>query len=202
MTSADERRAAIEAAVGAAVERLLRAGRSFTELTTQQIANEASVARSTLYLHFGEKNALLLGLASDLARGAYAIVSGWHPGDPRGLAGLADTLVAVIGYYRERAHVLGAILEVSGYDRAVREHWAAQLDTFVDLSQAWLLAAQRAGDAAADLDRLIASQIIIFGANQAIARHITSGDPARDGAVAREIAATQWYGGLHRAVSA
>ncbi|WP_179266544.1 TetR/AcrR family transcriptional regulator [Asanoa hainanensis] len=196
-----ERRRTVEAAVVAAVDRLLRQGHRFTDLTTQQIANEAAVARSTLYLYFGEKNALLIGMATTLGQGAYEIVDRWHPGDPRGLAGLADTFVEVIRYYRERAHVLGAITEVSGYDRAVREHWTAQLDKFVDLAQAWLLAEQRAGHAAADLDRPTAGQIIVHGGNQAIASHVASGDPARDQAVAQEIAAAQWFGGLRRTES-
>jgi AcrR family transcriptional regulator len=198
-TAGEERRGQIEAAVVAAVDRLLRQGRSFTELTTQQIANEATVARSTLYLYFREKNALLIGMAATLGQGAYDIVRRWDPADPRGLAGLADTFVEVIRYYRDRAHVLGAIIEVSGYDRAVREHWTAQLDMFVELAGAWLRAEQTAGHAAADLDRLVNSQLIVHGGNQAIATHVTTGDPARDRAVAEEIAAVQWFGGLRRA---
>jgi hypothetical protein len=140
-------------------------------------------------------------MASTLGQGALRIVNGWHPGDPRGLDGLTDTFVEVIRYYRERAHILGAIIEVSSYDRTVREHWTAQLEKFLDLSQAWLLAEQRAGRAAPDLERLVASQIIVHGGNQAIARHVERGDPDRDRAVAQEIAAAQWFGGLRRARS-
>ncbi|GIF70305.1 hypothetical protein Ais01nite_83400 [Asanoa ishikariensis] len=196
-----DRRRTVEAAVVAAVDRLLRQGNSFTDLTTQQIANEANVARSTLYLYFREKNALLIGMATTLGQGAFEIVDRWQPDDPRGLDGLTDTFVEVIGYYRERAHLLGAITEVSGYDRAVREHWTAQLDKFVDLAQAWLLTEQRAGRAASDLDRPTAGQIIVHGGNQAIASHVAAGDPARDRVVAQEIAAAQWFGGLRRAHS-
>ncbi|WP_371778922.1 TetR/AcrR family transcriptional regulator [Streptosporangium subroseum] len=193
-----ERRAAIEAGAISATERLLAEGVTFTELGMQRIAFEAGVARSTLYLHFRDKNAILIRLAGVLRSGAFDIVSGWSPEDPSGLDGLTETLLRVIRFYRRRAHIFAAITEVSGYDRDVREYWDAELDRFIERSQAWMLGEQRAGRAPADLDPSIASQVIVYGGMRAIARHVTSGDPHRDLAVARELAVNQWFGALRR----
>jgi AcrR family transcriptional regulator len=193
-----QRRATIEAGVVAATERLLRQGAGFSELTMQQIAAEAGLARSTLYLYFREKSAVLIPIASRLGGGAYEIINRWHPDDPSGFDGLADALLAVIRYYREHAHILAAIIEASGYDRTVREHWNARLGKFIDLAQEWLASEQKAGRTSAGVNLLIASRVIIYGGNQAIAAHVTTGDPADDRAVAREIAANQWFGGLRR----
>ncbi|NMO50080.1 TetR/AcrR family transcriptional regulator [Actinoplanes sp. TBRC 11911] len=193
-----ERRDNIEAGVIAATERLLRGGTGFTELTMKQIADEAGLARSTLYLYFREKSAVLIRMGNRLGIDAYEIVNRWHPGDPSGFDGLAETLFEVIRYYRERAHILVAILEVSAYDRTVREHWNAELDRFLDLSEQWLRAEQKAGHASPDLDTLTTSRLLIYGCNQTIALHVTTGDSADDHRVAREIAANQWFGGLRR----
>ncbi|MFK3979557.1 TetR/AcrR family transcriptional regulator [Micromonospora sp. NPDC050397] len=193
-----ERRDLVEAGVIAATEHLLSQGATFTELTMQQIATQAGLARSTLYLYFPEKSTVLLPIAKRLGDGAFDIINGWSPRDPSGLDGLADAILEVIRYYRERAHVLAAINEVSGYDRVVREYWNAELDKFIDLSQEWLRTEQGAGRTSADLDPLTASLVIIHGSNQAIASHVTRGDPSRDAVVAREIAANQWFGGLRR----
>jgi len=56
---AADRAAAIEEGVLAAAERLLAEGAT---LSMQRVADEAGVARSTLYLYFKEKNALLVRL--------------------------------------------------------------------------------------------------------------------------------------------
>ncbi|WP_326559028.1 TetR/AcrR family transcriptional regulator [Micromonospora sp. NBC_01796] len=193
-----ERRESIEAGVIAAIERLLKQGASFTELTMQQIAAEAGVARSTLYLYFQEKTSVLIPMSTRLGDGAFDIINGWDPREPSGLDGLTEALLRVIAYYRERAHVLAAITEVSGYDRTVREHWQAELGKFIDLSQTWLRTEQEAGRTSADLDPRTASQVIVHGGNQAIADHVANGDPARDRIVAQELAANQWFGGLRR----
>jgi AcrR family transcriptional regulator len=108
------RRASIEADVLLATERLLGQGIRFTELGVQRIAAEAGVARSTFYVHFRDKTDLLVRLTGPMLHDAFEIVGTWEiDGGPDGLA---DTLLAVIRFYRERAAVLSAINEVAGYD--------------------------------------------------------------------------------------
>jgi AcrR family transcriptional regulator len=85
----------------------------------QRIADEAGVARSTIYLYFKEKNALLLRLTAGLEDGSYERMSNWTPDQPDALDRLAGTLLEVIRYYRERAHILRATEELAGQDTRV-----------------------------------------------------------------------------------
>jgi AcrR family transcriptional regulator len=195
---AAERAANIESAVLAATERLLARGGSFAALSTQRVAEEAGVARSTLYLYFKEKNALLVRLTADLKNGAHELMSGWSPEVPDALDRLTDTLLEVIRYYRQRAHILRAVLELAGTDSAVGRLWN-ELGPFEQLSQSWIEAAQAAGHAGASIDAATASQVIVHGGIRVITQQALSGTPGRDATVARELAANQWFGAYRRA---
>lgn len=197
-THVAERRAAFEARILDAVERLLAGGANFTDLSVQHIVEEAGVARSTFYMHFRDKTELVLRLVENLATTAFGTATSWDPNgnDPAGA--LVDVMAEVIGFYRERAHLLRAVLEVAAYDESVRELWNGQLEEFVAQGRQWLKAAQTAGEAPADLRADTNIRIMVWGGVQAIAHHIATGDPADDIAVAHEIAMVQWFGGFRR----
>jgi AcrR family transcriptional regulator len=193
------RAATVEAGVLAAAERLLAQGCSFPALSMQRIADEAGVARSTLYLYFKEKNALLVRLTAGLKGGAYDLMSGWSPEQPDALDRLAGTLLEVIRYYRRRGPVLNAVLGAAGGDSEVGRFWADELGPFQRLSQSWIEIAQAAGQTATDIDAVTASQVIVHGGVHVITRQALDGDPGQDARVARELAANQWYGAFRRA---
>jgi AcrR family transcriptional regulator len=195
---AAERAAAIESAVIAATERLLADGGSFLALSTQRIADEAGVARSTLYLYFKEKNAVLVRLTTGLKEGAFELMGSWSPDEPDALDRLTGTLLEVIRYYRRRGHVLRAVLELTGHDSGVGKLWDDELGPFQRLSQSWIEKAQAAGQTAADIDAATASQVIVHGGIRVITRQVLSGAPERDAIVARELAANQWFGAFRR----
>jgi AcrR family transcriptional regulator len=195
---AAERAANIESAVLAATERLLAQGGSFATLSTQRVAEEAGVARSTLYLYFKEKNALLVRLTAELKNGSHELMSSWSPEVPDALDRLTDTLLEVIHYYRQRGHILRAVLELADTDSAVGRLWN-ELGPFERLSQSWIEAAQATGQAAADIDAATASQVIVYGGIRVITQQALSGAPDRDAKVARELAANQWFGAYRRA---
>lgn len=185
--AAAARAVAIEAGVVAAVERLLAGGASFAGLSMQRIADEARVARSTVYLRFHDKNALLGPLAGGLKDGSYEIMNGWSPAGPDALDRLTDRLHAVIRYYRERAHVLRAVIDQPG-----------DLGSFLRLSQSWIEGEQAAGRTSARLNASVAARVIVHGGNEVIYQQVLTGDPAQDADVARELAANQWYGAFRR----
>jgi TetR/AcrR family transcriptional regulator, ethionamide resistance regulator len=191
-----DRRAVVEAQILAATERLLAAGERFTELGVQRLAAEAGVARSTFYLHFRDKTELLLKLTATLTEPALALIAAAPP--EVGREGMAQAMVEVIRYYRERRHLLAAVLEVTAYDPAVRATWEAELELFTDRAAEWLRAEQAAGRTSPDLEPGTASRVFVWGGIQVIANQVLTGDPAQDAAVAREIASLQWYGSFRR----
>ena len=194
-----KRRAEIEAAVLAATERLLADGASFTELGVQRIITEAGVARSSFYMCFPDKVAVLIRLVGNMKNDLFGIATRWRPTGPDGgLGGLAAAFGEQLAYYRLRAPLLAAIAEVSGYDPTLREATARELDRFAQHITDGLKDEQRAGRTPAEIDPVVAGSVLAWGGEQIIARHIAMGDPRDDVAVAQEMARSQWYGTYRR----
>ena len=191
-----QRRADIDAKILETTERLLADGASFTELSMQRLATEAGVARSTFYLHFRDKTALLLRLIENLTDGAFDLVAAAPPVDGRD--GFVEAMVRDIAYYRQRRHLLAAVLEVTAYDATAREVWSGKLQRFVDLGEQWLRVEQQAGRTARDMDVATAARVIVWGGFQALANQVLTGAPDQDETVAREIALLEWYGVFRR----
>jgi AcrR family transcriptional regulator len=194
--AAVDRRAAAEAKVLEATERLLAGGASFTELGVQRLAAEAGIARSTFYMHFRSKTELLMRLIDTLADGAFDLIGSAPPVEGR--AGFVAAMTRDLAYYRERRHLLAAVLEVTAYDPEARAFWDGQLQRFVDLAERWLRDEQQAGRTAPGLDPATAARVFIWGGFQALANQVLSGPEEADEAVAREIALLEWYGAFRR----
>ena len=124
-----DRRAVVEAQVLAATERLLAGGARFTELGVQRIVAEAGVARSSFYVHFRDKTELLLRLTSTLTSEAFALIGAAPP--QRGSEGMVQAMREVVRYYRQRRHLLAAVLEVTAYDPVAGAAWEAELQSFI-----------------------------------------------------------------------
>jgi AcrR family transcriptional regulator len=193
------RRAEAETRTLAGVEDLLREGASFSELSVERIASVGGLSRSTFYLYFHDKNQLILRLNQSLKAGIFELAQDWQPSTPDGgLDGLAHMLERFLRHYRERAATLAAILEVAGYDPAVREPLAAEQRRFVAAITERIEDEQRSGRTAADFDPLEAAQVLVTGGQQVIVRQVTTGAPENDARVARELATAQWYGVFRR----
>jgi AcrR family transcriptional regulator len=194
-----KRRPEIEAAVLAAVERLLADGAGFTELGVQRIAEEAGVARSSFYMCFPDKVTVLVRLVGNMKDELFGIATTWRPTGPDGGV---DALAAVFGeqleYYRQRAPVLAAIAEVSAYDPTLREANARAIDRVARYLTDVLKDEQRAGRTPADIDCVVAGRVLAWGCERVVAQQIATGKPEDDSAVAGEMARSQWYGTYRR----
>jgi AcrR family transcriptional regulator len=191
-----KRRADIDAKILATTERLLAEGASFTELSMQRLAAESGVARSTFYLHFRDKTALLLRLIEKLADGAFDLIAAAPPVEGR--EGFIEAMVRDVAYYRERRHLLAAVLEVTAYDPTAREVWNGKLQRFIDQGDQWLRTEQQAGRTAPGMDAATAARVFVWGGFQALANQVLTGAPEQDETVAREIALLEWYGAFRR----
>lgn len=191
-----QRRNAVEAKILDTTERLLADGIGFTELGVQRIAGEAGVARSTFYLYFRDKTELLLRLVGTLADGPFDLISSAEPED--GVEGMIEAMVADVRYYRQRRHLLAAVLEAAAYDPEIREFWDAQLQRFIELGENWLRAEQEAGRAPADLATATAARVFVLGGFGTLSHHVLNGPEDEDELVAREVVLLEWYGAFRR----
>lgn len=188
-----DHRAAVEAQVLAAAERLLAGGANFTELGVKQIADEAGIARSTFYVHFRDKIDLLLRLAADTRRQVFEVGEDWRP-QAGGLPALIEGFETIIAVYRERGAVVAAVHETAGYDPVVRDFWESGLERFAERMRATLIEEQRAGRVAASLDPGTAARVMTWSGERVIAHHVAVRDPADDAELARELGLQRWYG--------
>lgn len=191
-----ERRAAVEERVLAATEQLLADGVRYDDLGIARIAAAAGIARSTFYLYFTDKPELINRLGARLKQELFDLAADWTPAD--GMTGLAAVYERMISHYRPRTALLAAINQVAANDPAVRAAWQSTVDMFTHRLADALADEQRAGRTPADLDPLLTAQVLTWGGEQVIARQAASGDPARDAAVAREMAINRWFGAFRR----
>jgi AcrR family transcriptional regulator len=140
-----EKRAAVEAAVLEATEGLLAGGRSYAELTIEDIARAAGISRTAFYFYFRDKRELLMRLTEDVADGLYAEADAWWSGEGDGRVALERALRSVIRLYQEHGVLLRAVVEASAYDEVVAEFWRALVGRFVDASRRRIEDEQAAG---------------------------------------------------------
>lgn len=105
-----------------AIEELLAEGTSFTEVSVERLARQAGVARSTFYVHFADKGALLRELTADLVDRLLAAGRGWWGGaSPRSKEELRARVEVIVATYRPHADLMRAFTDTSGHDPSVRE---------------------------------------------------------------------------------
>jgi AcrR family transcriptional regulator len=115
-----ERREQIERRLLDATERLMGDGASFTELSVDRLAGEASMSRATFYIYFEDKGDLLRRLAgqvfgelADSAELWWGVAWRHDPDDVRA------AMAGIIASYRRHQPVLVALNEMAGYDPQV-----------------------------------------------------------------------------------
>ncbi|WP_204071348.1 TetR/AcrR family transcriptional regulator [Planotetraspora phitsanulokensis] len=195
----DERPTAAEKQLLAALERLLKRGESFTEISVQQIIEEAGVSRATFYAYFRDKSHLLIQLTDALRSTLLEKARKWDPSAGEdGAARYARFFIEVITIHRDNHAVLSALRELSSYDASVRDFYTADLEKFDEAVLKTIVDEQASGSTPSDLDAAAASRVIVWGGEQAIARHISVDDGSGDEAFARELGKIWWYGAYRR----
>ena len=194
-----EQPTAAEVQLLTAVDRLLKRGEVFTEISVRQILDEAGVSRATFYTHFRDKAQLLLRLSDNLRNRLLGMARKWDPSAGEdGAARYAKFFAEVIAIHRENFAMLSALRELASYDPAVRGFYTADLEEFDEAVCKTLVDEQESGSSPPDLDAAAASRVIVWGGTQAIARHISVDDGSGDAAFARELGKIWWYGAYRR----
>ena len=146
------RRAAIEASVLEATERLLTEGAAYADLSVERIATEAGISRTAFYFYFRDKRELLMRLTGDIAAELYEqSESWWESGEPP-QAAMRHSIERTVAQFREHAVLIRAVVQSATYDEPVAEFWRGLVHRFVETMRTHIEDEQAAGRAIADVD--------------------------------------------------
>ncbi|MGH2990203.1 MAG: TetR/AcrR family transcriptional regulator [Solirubrobacterales bacterium] len=135
---ASERRREAEQGFLAATEALLDEGRSYAELSVEQIASRAGRPRTAFYLYFRDKRELLMRLTEDVAETLYAEANRWWSGT-RGREDVRPALAEILDTWAEHAALLGAVVEAATYDPEIGEFWRGLVGEFIEATEGHLV---------------------------------------------------------------
>ena len=135
-----------------ALEAMLSEGEGFTEISVERLAARAGVSRSTFYVHFADKGALLRELTADLVDQLLEAGRGWWGRDaPPDRATLRERAAVIVATYRPHADLMRAVTDSSGHDPEVREVFRTLTDRYVAEIAGHIEAGQTAGTVRRDL---------------------------------------------------
>jgi AcrR family transcriptional regulator len=186
-------RAAAATRIVEATDRLLRGGERFTEIPVERLLAEAEVSRSTFYVHFSDKSALLLAVAANSVTDVVSAAAsfwvddrGWKP------ASAERAILDLIAVYRRHAAVLRTLAEVGAYDDEIREVWRAARGRQEERTAARLRKDQRRGLVPAGIDIPLTASTVMQLIDGGILEHIAHGSPRKDRALAATLARVAW----------
>lgn len=187
------RRAEIETAALDVVRRQLAEGRSFSEISFKNIAQELGVPRTTLYMQFQDKTELLMRLSEVALDEVYSSSASWFVFDQRsGPEAAMRAGIETLAKFREHRDVALAVIEVTTYDPELADHWYSHVNMFVERAATALRPLQEHGDIAPEVDlRTLAFALVCMVERTAMV-HIRHGDPADDERVAAAVGRAVW----------
>jgi TetR/AcrR family transcriptional regulator, ethionamide resistance regulator len=116
-------------------------------MSVERLVAEAGISRSTFYVYFEDKGALLLALEAASMRGIYDGARRWidhGPGVTRTdvKAGMREVLERC----REDAPIMRAVAETAVYDPVLREHYEAAVGDFIRRVRRLIQEGRRSGE--------------------------------------------------------
>ncbi len=188
----DAHRDAVTANLAAAVVRLLLEGHGYTSIGVQRIAEEAGIARSTFYLYFPDKSALLIAIAESATADLFAAAGAWAQGGFTDLEMLERTVAGIMAQQRQHGAILAAVAEIAAYDEEVATFWRARVGAFIDLLRERIEEGQSTGTIATGLDPATTAAWITWGTERLIAQHVAERPAREDAELARGLSRAIW----------
>jgi AcrR family transcriptional regulator len=118
----EARRPEVERRLLTATEELIADGTSFTELSVEQLASRAGIARSTFYVYFRDKSDLVARLGEEMVHQLHEAANVWWK---LGVNATYEDVLAstreVVDTYARHEALFTALAETAAYDERIRD---------------------------------------------------------------------------------
>lgn len=176
------------------VERLLGEGRGFTDLSVDEIIQEAGVPRSTFYYHFRDKGELLLAIGQraierivEAEYGLYAL------GPNRSRKKFTEAVRHTVETWLPHVPLMNAIAELSNYNPMVKEQflagWAAAQRGVAD----HIRTGQHEGFVRKDLHPDYVAAWLTWMAERGMGQIVATAEEERLGEIVEALTAVVWH---------
>jgi TetR/AcrR family transcriptional regulator, ethionamide resistance regulator len=151
----------VEADVRAALVRLLAQGKSFKDLTVDELAREAGLSRTAFYFYFPGKSQVLMAAAAEIADEAFGVADQWWSGEGPPEELLRKAVRGNVEVYVRHAPVLRTVVETTYYDPEIRAFYGQAMERFVTAATDHLKRERSAGRLR-DLDPEAVAPVLIW----------------------------------------
>jgi TetR/AcrR family transcriptional regulator, ethionamide resistance regulator len=140
------RRDKVRTTVLSIVERQLRAGETFADISVASLVAEAGISRTTFYVYFEDKTDLLRTWYAEITEVILDAAQHWWSLDGSATkADLRTALEQIVDAYRPHPELMAATHEAIGYDHDVRQTVEESMRLYVTGLREHIEAGQRAG---------------------------------------------------------
>ncbi|EHB59263.1 regulatory protein TetR [Mycolicibacterium rhodesiae JS60] len=147
------RREEIARKLFATAEELLAEGIGFAEISVEQLITGAEIARSTFYVYFEDKGALLMELAERVTQTVGEAADAWFSLPPGSTPDdLKAALKQIADAYTDHRYLLAAVVETATYDPRVRAQFAGVMQRRAEDLRVGFRRQQETGFIPADID--------------------------------------------------
>jgi AcrR family transcriptional regulator len=147
----------VEAAVREALLRLLSEGRSFKDITVDELSRAAGLSRTAFYFYFPGKEQALMSAASEVTAELFERADTWWHGEGPPEELVRGALDGILQVYVEHAALLRATVELTSYSQEFEDFYKGLLDRFVRATADHLRRERDAGRVSAALQALQAA---------------------------------------------
>ena len=127
-----DRKSEIEDRLRLAIDALVAEGESFTELSVERLVAQAGMARSTFYVYFEDKGALLRALGAHVLHGIYDGARPWFEKGPEATRDDIELAMRnVLQAFRDNEVIMTAVAETAVYDLDVRDMYHRSVGDFI-----------------------------------------------------------------------
>lgn len=136
----------IEVLLRAALAEAMRDGVPFRDVTVERLCAAAGIARSTFYLYFADKPALLSALSAGAMLRLYETQRTWlDKGEAATRADIRTSMRALFAMYRSDEAVMRAVAEAAVYEPGLRTQYIDGVTDYVRAVERFIKDGQQGG---------------------------------------------------------